>query len=103
MSSKLLHALSPATIPRYISSMPPSQIPSGSRYARVFRFVTHYWLLSPVMFSTLLAARIASSLVDVSVPLASGHFVDVIVSGSRDNPAPALWALAGLLGLVTLF
>ena len=77
--------------------------PSSSRYARVFRFVTHYWLLSPVMFSTLLAARIASTLVDVSVPLASGHFVDVIVSGSRDNPWPAMWALAGLLALVTIF
>ncbi len=74
-----------------------------SKYSRVFRFVTHYWLLSPWMFCALLAARVASTLVDVSVPLASGHFVDAIVSGTRDNPAPALWALAGLLGLVTLF
>ena len=77
--------------------------PSDSRYTRVFRFVTHYWLLSPVMFCTLLGARVASTLVDVTVPLASGHFVDVIVSGSRDNPAPAMWALAQLLGLVLIF
>ena len=76
---------------------------SESKYARVFRFVTHYWLLSPVMFFTLLAARIASTLIDVTVPVASGHFVDVIVSGSRDNPGPALWAMATLLGLVALF
>ncbi len=75
----------------------------GSKYARVLRFASHYWLLSPGMFFTLLAARVASTLVDVAVPIASGRFVDVVVSGSRDDPAPAIWALAGLLALVAAF
>ncbi len=65
--------------------------------------MTHYWLLSPVMFFSVLAMRIASTLIDVSVPLASGRFVDAIVSGRREDPGPALWALAGLLTLVLVF
>ena len=73
------------------------------RFGRVFRFVTHYWLLSPVLFGTLVVTRIASTLVDVAVPFASGRLVDAVASGSRDNPAPAYWALALLLGLGAAF
>ncbi len=75
----------------------------SEKYARVLRFVTHYWWLSPRLFCVLLIARVASTLVDVSVPVASGRFVDAIASGSRANPAPAAWALALLLGLAGLF
>ena len=73
------------------------------RFGRVFRFVTHYWLLSPALFGTLVVARIASTLVDVTVPIASGRLVDAVASGSRDDPAPALWALALLIGLAATF
>jgi len=74
-----------------------------SRFGRVFRFVTHYWLLSPVLFGSLVIARIASTLVDVTVPIASGRLVDAVASGSRDDPAPALWALALLVSLAAIF
>ena len=74
-----------------------------SKYGRVLRFVTHYWLLSPALFGTLVVARIFSTLIDVTVPVASGRVVDAIASGSRENPGPALWALTALLGLVALF
>ena len=74
-----------------------------SKYVRVLRFVTHYWLLSPALFFILVIARIFSTLIDVTVPIASGRVVDAIAAGSRDNPGPALWALSALLGLVALF
>ncbi len=80
-----------------------SKIRDTSRFGRVFRFVTHYWLLSPILFSSLVVARIASTLVDVTVPIASGRLVDAVASGSRDDPAPALWALALLIGLAATF
>ena len=73
------------------------------RFGRIFRFVTHYWMLSPALFGALLVARIASTLVDVTVPIATGRLVDAVASGSRDNPAPAYWALALLLGLGAAF
>ena len=73
------------------------------RFGRVFSFVTHYWLLSPVLFGTLVVARIASTLVDVTVPIASGRLVDAVASGARDDPSPALWALALLLALAAAF
>ena len=74
-----------------------------SKYFRVLRFVTHYWLLSPVLFGTLVAARLGSTLIDVSVPLASGRLIDAVASGSRDNPWPAMQALGIFVGLGTLF
>ena len=77
--------------------------PPDSKYRRVFRFVTHYWLLSPVLFGSIIVARIASTLIDVTVPLASGMLVDAVAQGTRDNPAPALWALALLLALAATF
>ena len=83
--------------------MTPSAEKPPSKYSRVLRFVTHYWLLSPALFGTLVVARIFSTLIDVTVPVASGRVVDAIASGSRENPGPALWALAALLGLVALF
>ena len=75
----------------------------GSKYTRVMRFVTHYWLMFPGLFGVLLAARIASTLVDVSVPLASGVVVDAIASGSRGDTAPVWRALAIFIGLGALF
>ena len=74
-----------------------------SKYFRVIRFVTHYWLLSPALFGVLLAARLGSTLIDVSVPMASGRFVDAVVRGARDNPWPAIWALGIFVGLGALF
>ncbi len=74
-----------------------------SKYARVWAFVTHYWLLSPIMFATLLVARLASTLVDVTVPIASGYLVDAIAHGDRSDPWPALRALAVLLALAGTF
>ncbi len=76
---------------------------SNGKYARVLSFVTHYWWLSPRLFCVLVAARLLSTLVDVATPIASGRFVDAIASGARGDPAPALWALAGLLAIVALF
>ncbi len=73
------------------------------RFGRVFRFVTHYWMLSPALFVTLLIARIASTLVDVTVPIASGRLVDAVASGSKNDPSPALWALALLIALAATF
>ena len=73
------------------------------RFGRVFSFVTHYWMLSPALFVTLLVLRIASTLVDVTVPIASGRLVDAVAFGSRDDPSPALWALALLIALAATF
>ncbi len=78
-------------------------MPNSSKYTRVLGFVTHYWLMFPGLFGTLVLARIASTLVDVAIPLASGSVVDAVASGVRENPAPALWALATFVGLGALF
>ncbi|MDB5570284.1 MAG: transporter ATP-binding protein [Hyphomicrobiales bacterium] len=78
-------------------------MPNSSKYTRVLRFVTHYWLMFPALFGTLVVARIASTLVDVSIPLASGSVVDAVASGVREDPAPAMWALAVFVGLGALF
>src|SRR5690606_23390616 len=51
----------------------------------------------------LLAARIASTLVDVSVPVASGVVVDAIASGARGDTGPVWRALAVFIGLGALF
>jgi ATP-binding cassette subfamily B protein len=74
-----------------------------SKYFRVLRFVTHYWLLSPAMFGVLVAARLGSTLIDVSVPMASGRLVDAVASGARDDPWPAIQALGIFVGLGALF
>ena len=60
-------------------------------------------MLSPALFVTLLIARIASTLVDVTVPIASGRLVDAVASGSKNDPSPALWALALLISLAATF
>jgi ATP-binding cassette subfamily B protein len=73
------------------------------KYFRVLRFVTHYWLLSPKLFGILVAARLGSTLIDVSVPMASGRLVDSVVRGARDNPWPAIAALGIFVGLGALF
>ena len=57
----------------------------------------------PGLFGVLLAARIASTLVDVSVPVASGLVVDALAAGSRDDPGPVWRALAIFIGLGALF
>ena len=85
-----------------MTPMPIQQRPPG-RFARVFRFVTHYWLLSPVLFGVLMAARVGSTLIDVFVPIASGRVVDAIASGVKNDAGPALRALGLLLALVALF
>ncbi|MDH7794626.1 MULTISPECIES: ABC transporter ATP-binding protein [unclassified Beijerinckia] len=77
--------------------------PSRATYRRVLFFVTHYWLRWPGLLAGILAARIGSTLIDVSIPLASGHLIDAIASGSRDNPAPVVRALAIFIGLGALF
>jgi len=76
---------------------------AGSKYGRVLRFVTHYWLMFPALFATLVAARVASTLIDVMVPLASGAVVDAIVSSKPDDPAPVFRALVWFIGLGATF
>lgn len=78
--------------------------PGGrARYKRVIGFCLHYWMLSPAFFFAILAARIASTLIDVAVPVSAGFLVDAIASGSRDNPGPAWRALAVFIGLGAAF
>jgi ATP-binding cassette subfamily B protein len=71
-------------------------------YQNTFRFAARYWLLSPRLFGVMVVARIASNLVDIFVPLASGALVDALASGSGDLSG-ALRALAHLIGLVVAF
>ena len=71
-------------------------------YRDTFRFAARYWLLSPRLFGLMIVARIASNLVDIFVPLASGALVDTLASGGGD-PTAALRALAHLIGLVVAF
>ncbi|MCC2098745.1 MAG: ABC transporter ATP-binding protein, partial [Hyphomicrobiales bacterium] len=74
-----------------------------ARYRRVLSFCMHYWMLSPPLFFGILAARIASTLVDVAVPVSAGFLVDAVASGSRDNPGPAFRALAVFIALGATF
>ena len=53
-------------------------------YRDTFRFAARYWLLSPSLFGLMMVARIASNLVDIFVPLASGALVDTLASGGGD-------------------
>ncbi len=76
---------------------------TGPKISRVMRFVTHYWLLSPRLFAALVALRIASTLVDVSVPLAAGWLVDAVASGAPGDPGPAIRALVIFIALGALF
>jgi ATP-binding cassette subfamily B protein len=71
-------------------------------YRNTLRFAARYWLLSPRLFSVMIVARIASNLIDIFVPLASGALVDTLASGSGDLTA-ASRALAHLIGLVAAF
>ncbi len=71
-------------------------------YRDTFRFAARYWLLSPSLFGLMMVARIASNLVDIFVPLASGALVDTLASGGGDLTT-ALRALAHLIGLVVAF
>lgn len=73
------------------------------RAQRVMRFCLYYWMLSPVLFCSVLFARIASTLLDVAVPLASGVLVDAVASGMRDNPQPALRAAAVFIAIGAAF
>ncbi|MGE3246329.1 MAG: ABC transporter ATP-binding protein [Beijerinckiaceae bacterium] len=76
---------------------------AGARYRRVLRFCLHYWMLSPPLFFGILAARIASTMLDVAVPVTAGIVVDAVASGSRDNPGQAYRALALFIGLGAAF
>ena len=73
------------------------------KYARVFRFVTHYWMRAPGLFMAVALSRILSTLIDVSVPWASGALVDAISQGTRDEPGPAIRALVLFVTLALLF
>lgn len=74
-----------------------------AKVGRVLRFTAHYWLLSPRLFAVLVFVRIASTLVDVSIPIASGWLVDAVASGEMREPGPAIRALAIFVGLGALF
>jgi ATP-binding cassette subfamily B protein len=74
-----------------------------SKYGRVLRFVSHYWLMFPVLFATLVVTRVASTLIDVAVPLASGAVVDAVIASSPDQPQAAYRALAWFIGLGAAF
>ncbi|MDB5508414.1 MAG: transporter ATP-binding protein [Hyphomicrobiales bacterium] len=74
-----------------------------AKFSRVMRFVVHYWLLSPRLFFTLVAVRVLSTLVDVSIPLASGWLIDAIASGQPGDSGPAIRALVVFVALGALF
>lgn len=76
---------------------------SKSKYARVLRFVSRYWWISPRLFVAVVVARIVSTLIDVATPTASGRLIDAIAGGSRGTTGPAFAALAGLAALVASF
>ena len=73
------------------------------KYARVMRFVTHYWMRAPGLFIAVAVSRILSTLIDVSVPWASGALVDAVSLGEREAPGPAIRALLIFVGLAVLF
>jgi ATP-binding cassette subfamily B protein len=73
------------------------------KYARVMRFVTHYWMRAPGLFIAVAVSRILSTLIDVSVPWASGALVDAVSLGERAAPGPAIRALLIFVGLAVLF
>ena len=72
-------------------------------YWPILRFVAGYWLRFPRILTALIVARIASSLLDVTVPVASGWLVDAVASDPERRLAPALAALALFLGLIAGF
>ncbi|MBV9704710.1 MAG: ABC transporter ATP-binding protein, partial [Methylobacteriaceae bacterium] len=72
-------------------------------YWPILRFVAGYWLRFPRMLTALVVARIASSLLDVTVPVASGWLVDAVASDPARHLAPAIEALALFLGLIAGF
>jgi len=74
----------------------------SSAYWRALRFSMHYWLLSPRLCAVLIAARFASTLVDVLGPLAAGRLVDAVASSERDVTR-ALAALALFIGIIIAF
>src|SRR4051794_22593387 len=73
------------------------------KYIRVLRFVTHYWLRAPWLFAAVAGARLASTLIDVAVPWASGALVDAVTSHGRDEPGPAISALVIFVALGAVF
>jgi len=76
---------------------------AAARYKRVWRFCMHYWMLSPALFFGILSARILSTLIDVSVPLAAGVLVDAVALGERGEPGPAYRALVLFVALGAAF
>ena len=74
-----------------------------ARYKRVLAFCMHYWMLSKPLFFAILFARIASTLIDVAVPVSAGFVIDAIATGTRDQPGPAIRALAIFIGLGAAF
>ena len=75
----------------------------SQKYARVFHFVTHYWLRTPWLFSAVVVSRVLSTLIDVGIPWASGALVDVISKGERHDSWPAFQALMLFVGLSVMF
>lgn len=75
----------------------------NSKYNRVLRFCWHYWTLWPGLFFAVLVTRLASTLIDVAVPWASGALVDAVASGARDNPESALRAAAVFIAVGAAF
>ena len=73
------------------------------KYARVFRFVTHYWLRTPWLFAAVVSARVSSTLIDVAVPWASGALVDVISHTDSREGGPAFRALLYFIALSGAF
>jgi ATP-binding cassette, subfamily B, bacterial len=73
-----------------------------SLHLATLRFALRYWLLSPRLLALILFARLLSNVVDLSVPIASGHLVDTLTDANRGGAAP-MQALATLIGLVIGF
>ena len=76
---------------------------TGAKIGRVMRFVAHYWMVAPKLFFSLLALRVISTLIDVSVPVAAGWLVDAVASGKSEDPTPAIRALLIFVALGVVF
>jgi ATP-binding cassette, subfamily B, bacterial len=76
---------------------------SWNIYKAAFAFAWEYWRRWPLTLATVLATRIGSTLIDVTVPLAAGRMVEATTNAPSAGARPALYALAAFLGLSALF
>jgi ATP-binding cassette subfamily B protein len=72
------------------------------RFFDVVVFVWRYWRQSPLLLAGTLVGMLAATLCDVFMPVLGGRLIDSLAgdgSPRADALRPALWALAGFVGL----